>query len=279
MLEKAAINPYASHAFLDLGFGCGDQITELVKKIPYADFRIRADKVLKPFNYVGLTLNQTQLETALRFIPHELKAVNHKARTVSGGRFTTTNGEAAIITTNSLKLFCANAAAPTTWNIEVREAVNSLADKELDERWLLALDCLYHFKPSRKPILEYANRKLDLNLLAFDLILNAEASLWDKLALKLVGLLMGCPLRAFLTEKDYRSQLEECGYSHVETYNISEKVFPGISAYMKDQEQRLNQFGISLGGLKWAGKLFGWFNTSKVVQATIVVAKSKGKSS
>lgn len=182
---------------------------------------------------------------------------------------------------DAFTLLCADAARPDTWTPRARAAVDALTDESLTERWLVALDCLYHFKPSRRPIFEHAARGLDANLTAFDLILNDKASWRDTWMLRAIGIIMGCPLRTFLTEDEYREQLVECGYDRRCTVirDISDHVFPGVVRFINDQERALGQYGISLGGYKLAGRLFQWFGTSKVVRASVVVARTKGKSS
>ena len=58
--------------------------------------------------------------------------------------------------------------------------------------------------------------------------------------------------------------------------DITEHVFPGVVKFLDDQERALSQYGVSLGGYKLAGRLFDWFGRSKVVKASIVVARNKG---
>ncbi|KAK8922946.1 hypothetical protein H634G_03630 [Metarhizium anisopliae BRIP 53293] len=247
-----------SVAVLDLGFGCGDQTIALAKLI-------RAEK-RSHFRYVGLTLDEAQLQTARRTVDRAL-AFGH-------------DGEAVGLSQGSFKLFRANAAKPETWNRTIRSSVDALADEAFSERWLMALDCLYHFSPSRKPIFNLAAKALNARVMAFDLILDEEASSWNTILVRLVGLIMGCPLYTFLTEAQYREQLIECGYDreHIEIRDVSDHVFAGVSGYLKRQEAALGQYGISLGGYKLAGRLFEWFDRTRVVKAAIVVGRTKGTS-
>ncbi|KFH42345.1 hypothetical protein ACRE_069250 [Hapsidospora chrysogenum ATCC 11550] len=240
-----------SLAVLDVGFGCGDQTLELV--------RLTQPRGWSDFRYVGLTMNQDQVYSASRRIYSELAASYH-------------------LPAESFTLLCANAAVPRAWKPRVSQAVESLAKGGFTDRWFLALDCLYHFSPSRKPILEYAARILGANFMAFDLILNESASLRDTLTMRAVGMMMGCPMKTFLTEEQYREQLVECGYDaeSIVIRDITEHVFPGVVKFLDDQERALSQYGISLGGYKLAGRLFDWFGRSKVVKASIVVARNKG---
>ncbi|OAA51819.1 hypothetical protein NOR_00412 [Metarhizium rileyi] len=246
-----------SVALLDLGFGCGDQTIALAELI-HAEKRAG-------FRYVGLTLDDAQLRTAQRRVDRTLASENGRGATG--------------FSRDSFTLFRANAAKPETWSRVIRSSVNSLADEVFTERWLMALDCLYHFSPSRRPIFKLAAKALDAQVMAFDLILDEKASRWKTLLVRLVGLVMGCPLYTFLTEAQYRDQLVECGYDaeRIEIRDISDHVFAGVSGYLKRQEAALSQYGISLGGFKLAGRLFEWFDETRVVKAAIVVGRTRRK--
>ncbi|KAF4978611.1 hypothetical protein FZEAL_5014 [Fusarium zealandicum] len=245
-----------SLAILDLGFGCGDQTWELA--------RLSQSHSFDNFRYVGLTLNNAQVQTARQKIYREIASAGADA----GG-----------IAAESFSLFCANAAKPETWSPQVADAVYSLADENFTERWLLALDCLYHFSPSRKPVFEHAARELDAQFMAFDLLINESASSMDILKARLIGKMMGCPLGAFLTEKEYRDQLVECGYDRklITIKEITDHVFSGLVKFLNRQDQLLGEYGVSLGGYKLAGRLFDWFDRSRVVRAVVVVARTKSK--
>ncbi|KAF4454781.1 s-adenosylmethionine-dependent methyltransferase family [Fusarium albosuccineum] len=245
-----------SLAILDLGFGCGDQTWELARLAQSQGFR--------DFRYVGLTLNDAQVQTSRRKIYREVASAG---------------ADAGPVTAESFSLFCANAAKPETWTPQVSDAVYSLADERFTERWLLALDCLYHFSPSRKPVFEHAARELDANFMAFDLLINESASTADILKARAIGKMMGCPLRTFLSEKEYRDQLVECGYDRklITVKEITDDVFSGLVRFMDRQDQLLGEYGVSLGGLKLAGRLFNWFDRSRVVRAVVVVARTKSK--
>ena len=242
-----------SLAVLDLGFGCGDQTWELV--------RLTRPGAWNNLRYVGLTLNQAQTQSAWRRIHRE-------------------SSDAAGPSADSFKLFCADAARPDSWSPVTETAVRSLAEEQFTDRWLLALDCLYHFKPSRRPVLEYAARQLGANFMAFDLLLNPQASFKDTLTMRAVGVMMGCPVNTFLTEEQYREQLVECGYDRetISIRDISAHVFSGVVEFMEHQERALSYYGISLGGYKLAGRLFEWFGRSKVVKAVIVVGRTRAES-
>ncbi|RCI12658.1 hypothetical protein L249_0163 [Ophiocordyceps polyrhachis-furcata BCC 54312] len=264
MLKSAGLLDRGSDAgpvsVLDLGFGCGDQTLALA--------RLLEPKSSHLFRYVGLTLNRSQLRTAERRIRRELASPPRGATSLA-------------LTLECFQLFCADAAKPASWSTDVRDAVLGLGGgggggATFGHRWLLALDCLYHFSPSRKPVFRFAAGRLDANLAAFDLILNSQASWRDTLLVRLVGLLMSCPLRTFLTEDRYRADMVECGYDpkSITIRDVSDDVFAGVADYLERQEEALSLYGISIAGFKLAGRLFGWFDRSRVVKAVIVVGRT-----
>lgn len=254
--DKDRPSSNGSLAIIDLGFGCGDQTWELA--------RLAQSNGRRTFRYVGLTLNEAQMQTASRRIQRELATMPDN---VSG------------LELDSFKLFCANAAKPDSWSPTIRSAVDAVAEEKFTDRWVLALDCLYHFSPSRKPIFTYAAQKLDAQFMAFDLILNDNATTWDKILARAGCFMMGCPLFTFLTEKQYKDQLVASGYdrSLITIQDISDDVFQGVTRYLERQERGLAQYGVSMGGFKLAGRIFGWYDKSRVVKASIVVARIKPK--
>ncbi|KAK5991749.1 hypothetical protein PT974_07783 [Cladobotryum mycophilum] len=246
-----------SVAILDLGFGCGDQTCELV--------RLSLDELIPGLSYIGLTLNGVQAAAASDKLGRQLAEVAaHPGENI--GR-------------DKIQVFRANAAQPQSWNQDVRLAIDAVKRDEGAKKWVLALDTLYHFSPSRQPIFDYAAQDLETNIMAFDLLLNSEATFLNKLVVKVIGLLMGCPLNAFLTEEGYRNQLITSGYDKedIVVRDITENVFPGLVAFLERQENALRPYGISLGQLAVAKKVFGWFHRSKVLKAVIIVAKKDGQ--
>ncbi|KAL7788608.1 hypothetical protein V8C37DRAFT_387974 [Trichoderma ceciliae] len=248
-----------SVAVLDVGFGCGDQTVALAELIQ-AQSRPQ-------FRYVGLTLNAVQLQAAQERLDAALA--------LEGG------GEGLLRPSeSSFKLFQADAAKPETWSKAVCASVDRLTDEGFSERWLMGLDCLYHFSPSRKPIFKRAAQTLGANVMAFDLILSNNASVWETMAVRLLGFILLCPWRAFLTEEQYRDQLVECGYdrAHIEIRDVSDHVFAGLSGYLRKQDAALSQYGISMTGYIMVGKVYEWFDRTRVLKAAIVVGRTESKS-
>lgn len=247
VLAAASLPSSGPLSVLDVGFGCGDQTWELARLVG-------RDRL----QYAGITNNAAQMRVARARMARELVDGQQGA--------------------SSFSLFLGDASDPDKWDQGVVKAVSS----SRGERWLMGLDCLYHFKPSRKPLLRYAAKDLGANFMAFDLLLNDKASAVTKILAKIVCRLMGCPVNAFLTPAEYAAQLIECGYDgeSIILRDVSKDVFPGFVAFMKNQETSLQEYGIKMGALKYAGKLFGWFHSSGAVQATIVVARAaEGKKS
>ncbi|KAK6444590.1 hypothetical protein ACSS6W_007459 [Trichoderma asperelloides] len=242
-------------AVLDVGFGCGDQTVALAELIQ-APSRPQ-------FRYVGLTLNEVQQQAAQQRLDASLLAMDKSAAE-----------------NLSFKLFQADAAKPQSWNTAIRTAVNSLSDTAFSERWLLGLDCLYHFSPSRKPIFKHASQHMDANVMAFDLVLSDDASAWQTLAVRLLGFVLLCPWQTFLTEKQYREQLVECGYDggHIEIKDVSDNVFAGLAGFLQRQDAALSPYGISLTGYTAVGKVYDWLDRTRVLKAAIVVGRKKSKS-
>lgn len=226
-----------------MGFGCGDQTMYLTQDAPGRRALVN--------RYVGITLNPVQKEYARRRL----------------------NGESP-----DLRLFCADAARPESWDSELREAVMALAHRGSDtdcQLWLLALDTLYHFHPSREPLFAYARKELNASIMAFDLILSDSTTWLQRLILRVVCLLGSTPWSNFVRADAYRDMLVRAGYDRdkIEIHDISERVFPGIAEYIQRQDAELRPFGLGVGRFGVAGRLFGWWGRSGVVSGVIVVAR------
>lgn len=246
-------NPSRPVSVLDLGFGCGDQTLAVARLIQPSSWR--------DFRYVGLTLDESQLQLSIVTL-HRHIASSDNVNSMDQASF---------------GLFRANAAKPDSWSPTIRDAVKGLNEAHFKEKWLLALDCLYHFTPSRKPVFQLAAQKLDANVMAFDLILNDQASWKNTFLVRIVGLMMNCPFSTFMTEEQYKKQLVDCGYDREQIIlrDISNDVFAGVASFLQRQEHALSQYGISIGGFKLAGRLFAWFDRTRVVKATVVVGRTK----
>ncbi|KAJ6788821.1 hypothetical protein PWT90_02824 [Aphanocladium album] len=243
-----------SIAILDVGFGCGDQTVEIARALDAPTWQ--------SFRYVGLTLNQAQLSLAYQRIEREIANANRHG---------------VKLWPESFRLFGADAARPETWDRPVRALVDGLADETFHDRWLLGLDCMYHFSPSRTPLLLYAARELKANFMAFDLVLNDKAYFSARMMAKLFGRVTGCPFNAFLTEEKYLEQLVDAGYERetVEFRDVTSDVFSGLVAYIEKQQRSLKPYGIAMGSFGMAKRIFNWIDGTGVLRAVIVVARVK----
>ncbi|RPA92286.1 hypothetical protein L873DRAFT_1710630 [Choiromyces venosus 120613-1] len=163
------------------------------------------------------------------------------------------------------QLCLGDGADPDTWNVEVVDGL---------ETWILALDCLYHFRPDREKTLRHAV-KLG-SLVAFDLLLDEKAKWWEKGVLWVVAIGMGVPYGNFLTPKQYTDMLVAAGYmpGEIEIEDISSDVFGGLTAYIRRRSQEAEHWGVG-GWRKWkvAGWVFGLWDRWGMVRGCVVVAR------
>jgi hypothetical protein len=244
---------------IDIGYGCGDQTLHIVKSMQGAG--------LIGFRYIGITLDSTQYQLGTERIFSPTSPLNEDAK-------------------NATRLFCADAASPKEWNDDIRTAIEEnrslLGAPEKRENWILALDTLYHFLPSRERIFRYAARDLDASIMAFDLLLAEDISPVDKFLLRCASRLLSAPFSNFMTRRNYTRQLVEAGfqYESITISDITPDVFQGLSDFISRQDGALRQIGVtSFARFRWAGRLFRWFATGKVVRACIVIAQKPSDSS
>ncbi|ETS04848.1 hypothetical protein M419DRAFT_24116 [Trichoderma reesei RUT C-30] len=267
--DSSSASSSPSVAVLDVGFGCGDQTVALAEII---------NASRRPqFRYVGLTLNATQLQEAQQRLD---AALSHSTQDPPSSSSSSSTTSLNLPKASAFQLYQADAAQPTSWPPAVLSSVTSLADASFSERWLMGLDCLYHFSPSRKPIFTLAARTLHANVMAFDLILSDSASFWQTLAVRILGFVLLCPWRTFLTEREYREQLVECGYDReqVEIRDVSDHVFGGLASHLRKQDAVLRPYGISLTAYALVGRVYEWFDRTRVLKGVVVVGRVKRKS-
>jgi len=241
---------------IDLGFGCGDQ------SLYFAQLSNRSSPTSCLLDeYVGLTDIQSQF----RFAEDRIRFCSDIPET----RF---------------KLFCADAAKPSTWTKDIHEAAMHTTKKSNgtdtistsdQETWVLGLDTFYHFFPSRKPIFRHAFGKLDASIMAFDLLLSDTPSFWNLVILRFICSFAGIPFSNFITVTDYEDQLVAAGYdrNRVEIQDISNHVFAGIASFIERQDRELKGIGMTVGRYRGAGKMFKWWARSGLVRGCIVVAR------
>ncbi|OKL57793.1 hypothetical protein UA08_07020 [Talaromyces atroroseus] len=284
--ESSAVTPTSLSSFIkiiDVGFGCGDQSLYLTRKLhrtmkpsentvalssidPSNDGdgapSLTSDHKIHPLfdSYVGINITPSQVEIAQR-------------RLLASGDESTLPSPS----TQKVEVFLADAGNPASWDTKLKEAVYSEFTQNTEQNtqpamemqtWLLALDTLYHFKPSRMPLFECAYKDMQASIMAFDLLMSDNASLWDRFRLRLMCLFTGIPYSNFMTKKEYKAMLTLAGYEHsmIEMQDISEHVFSGIANYIRTKEAELGVYGMTLGKFKAAGNAFGWWATTGVVK-------------
>lgn len=249
---------------IDVGIGCGDQTLYLTRLARPGATTEPRQPLIK--SYVGVTIAPPQAEFAQQ-------RVRKAASSSPPGP--------------DIKIFAADAADPTSWNPELAKAVGptdseqtksvaaAAAEEEEGQTWLLALDTLYHFKPSRKPLLQHACRDMQASFMAFDLLLADRPSFFDKLVLRLMCLLTGIPFSNFLRREQYEDILVDAGYERdlITMEDISEHVFSGIAGYIYKKDALLKTYGMSMGKFRGPAKVFNWWAKSGLVRGYIVVAR------
>ncbi|KAF2264621.1 hypothetical protein CC78DRAFT_494731 [Lojkania enalia] len=239
---------------IDLGFGCADQTVSLMKNTMFQSPLVTGQmEKIQPFrSYIGITLDRKQFQYAeqrVRDLP------NSSARLYA-----------------NTQLFCADAASPNAWPKELRETVEAEATDSA-ETWVLALDTLYHFSPSRWPVIFYASQHLQASFMAFDLCIADHVAVHNRVLLRVLTKVMGAPWANFVTAEQYRTKLIEAGYKDVTVNDISEHVFEPLANFLDDRHRRLRFIGYGLGSFHAAKWMFRWWANSGVMRGIVVVAK------
>ncbi|KAL4921144.1 hypothetical protein BDW62DRAFT_198163 [Aspergillus aurantiobrunneus] len=184
------------------------------------------------------------------------------------------------------QIFCADAANPPSWSPELQSCLplpprnkkESKRESENEETWLLALDALYHFQPSRTPLFTYSYSTLHASIMAFDLILPSSPplSFWTRLLLRILCFFAQIPYANFLTQDEYTALLVRAGYDpdKIMFRDISADVFGGIAGFIRRRVEEGKGFG--LGGMakfRVAGRLSEWWARTGVVRGVVVVAR------
>ncbi|RLM01207.1 hypothetical protein CFD26_107788 [Aspergillus turcosus] len=249
--------PQRRFNLLDVGIGCGDQSLHLLNTMRLPRGPGDDDRPLPLFDvYVGVTIAPSQAEMARQRVSSSPSPSPYKA-----------------------EIFCADAADPSSWSDEMKGALRGmLTPKETGlypDNWVLALDTLYHFQPSRHPLLSYACRDLRASLMAFDLLLSENASPWERLLLRLVCMLTGVPFSNFLTKPQYEALLVGAGYARdcVLFRDLSDEVFAGLAGFLARKDDELRRFGMSVGKFRGAQTMFNWWARSGVIRGMVIIAK------
>ncbi|KAF9887989.1 hypothetical protein FE257_009378 [Aspergillus nanangensis] len=266
---------------VDVGIGCGDQTLYLMRQLSKKPqpSTTTTSATTKDSNhretrcwldsYVGMTIAQSQANLVQERLA--AKAADGNSASLSSEK-------------PKMKIFAADAANPPSWSPEIKNAI--FGDPETrskdscdTETWLLALDTLYHFKPSRKPLFKCAYGDMEASLMGFDLVLSDSASLWNKLILRLICAFSGMPYSNFVTKDGYQDMLIRAGYERqmIEMHDVSEHVFSGLAKYLVNKDLELKRYGMTIGKFKGAAKVFSWWATSGLVRGVVFVARRSSK--
>lgn len=244
-------------SIIDLGFGCGDQCLYF-KDIFGKQRQQKGDTQWKGQlkAYVGITLENSHFSIAQDRLQLE--------PSTAGAVFT---------------VHCGYAGRPGSWTPDIRDSVSQACRAEDEngshENWLLGLDTLYHFQPSRWSIIEYASKELEASLMAFDLCVAEDLSMWQRIMLRVIAFFGQSPFANWVTIEEYRERLIQAGYAResVEIRDISEHVFGPLAGFMKKREVELQQYGMSIGRFRYAASMFGWWGRTGMVRGCIIVAR------
>lgn len=222
---------------LDLGIGCGDQTRELSGMEGVGE-------------YTGITKSRRQCEMAAE----RVGGVDSSPIDMEKEK-----GEVGV----KVKLYCGDASDKRFWPDRVD--------------WVLALDCLYHFSPSRAPVFEAAAERAEVGVAVFDLILGKPVEMWEKWLLMVVCGLMGIPWVNMVSEKEYVEMMVRAGWEKekVVLEDVSGRVFKGLEGFLKRQDEGLMELGVK-GGIGWGFRIVGWvvgWWKKGAVRAVIVVAR------
>jgi hypothetical protein len=252
-----------SKCLIDLGFGCGEQTIYLMSGASIRPSDREWWDCQRPCvrwdYYIGVTLEKKQFQ--------------HAAERMREFRQCDPQRGAKFPDLPDVKLFCENAANPEAWSEDLKVNVVTAIENTHDH-WVLALDTLYHFSPSRWSVIKHLAR-LETSFMAFDLCLSSQASLRERIILRILTNFMGAPWANFGTIEQYREKLIEAGYldESITIKDISPHVFEPLAAFLEAQDRRLKVVGYGLGPFKVAQWMFAWWGQSGVVRGVIVVAK------
>lgn len=244
-------------SIIDLGFGCGDQsayINDALRPHGHPRETLQRSSVLR--SYVGITLDSDQYEIA--------------RDRLEGGK---------IEPETPVKIYCADASKANAWTTELKEdiafACKESPNHDNHENWILGLDTLYHFQPSKWPVINYASNTLGASLMAYDLCMSDNLSLWQRLILRLMAFLGHSPFVNWVTVDGYRDRLVAAGYDRdkIEIHDISEHVFRPLARFIRKRDVELNRYGMSIGRFRHGAAMFDWWGRAGIVKGCIVIAR------
>ncbi|KAF8423272.1 hypothetical protein EV426DRAFT_534422 [Tirmania nivea] len=259
-----------SISILDLGFGCGDQTLYLTRQLP---------QNIDVTSYVGITLSKVQYNFAKKRILDRLEDDTPMP-------FSLLNGDQK--RKGNISLYTADASNPASWpsslHLSLLPALSPPtspfsqppSQKPSPAHWTLGLDSLYHFRPSRLPVLKYTHDKLQSNLLAFDLLRpSSRMSVTQSLFLRAFCIAASIPYHNLLTKEEYIHMLvTQVGYHEEEIIieDISDFVFPGLASFVSRRTREMEKIGMKWR--RWAGfKVVAWVVQKSLLRGGVVLAR------
>lgn len=237
------------------------QPTESVLRSRHSKNKLQSPSSLRLDAYIGVTLVPAQAALGSRRIRHMQRESEDFIQA---------------------EIYCADAAVPSSWTGELKKSITAFGDTSINQNenedtstWLLALDTLYHFRPSRLPLLTYAQNTLNASFMAFDLILSNGITWYEKILLRLVCWGTNSPFGNFITEKEYVELLVKAGYNpaSIEIRDVSQHVFGGLAGFIKRRAEEARPYGIKLGKFRAVSFVFEWWAKGRVVRGIVVVAR------
>ncbi|CAG7934922.1 unnamed protein product [Penicillium nalgiovense] len=239
----------------------GIQPSEWGLRSRHSKAKLQSSSSLHLDSYIGITLEPAQAALGSRRLNHMQRESDDP---IQAG------------------IFCADAAVPSSWTGELKKSITALAiastkqkENEDTSTWLLALDTMYHFRPSRLPLLTYAHNTLNASFMAFDLILSDTVTWYEKILVRLVCWGTNSPFGNFVSEKEYVELLVTAGYNpaFIEMRDVSRHVFGGLADFIERRVEEARPYGIRMGKFRAAKSVFGWWAKRRVVRGVVVVAR------